>query len=108
MYAMCVATEAGVTKYFLAVRDLDAMADEIAFGAIALDRTAIAGKTGPVVKRRDLLNREGILGVAACRGEPRLVGACRSVLSLVVVAHGSIIPRRGNVERLSHGGDSRG
>ncbi len=64
------------------------MADDITFGAIALDRTAIAGKTGMVVKRRDLLNREGILSVVAYRGWPRLVGVCRTLLSLVVVAHG--------------------
>ena len=72
---------------------LDAMSVEVAFGAIALNAAGRAGKTRRFVAGEGLLDRKGIVAVVACRGLSRQVGACRTLLSLVVVAHASMIAR---------------
>ena len=57
----------------------------------------IAGETGLRIQVAHLLDCEGIFAVRGCRGRSRLVRVCRPLLSLVVVAHGSMIARPSRV-----------
>ena len=72
---------------FFAERRLHSMRIEVALGAIPLDAPGRPREPSRLVTVERFFDRKGIVAVVACRGMPRQVGVCRTLLSLVVVAH---------------------
>jgi hypothetical protein len=90
MYAMCLLIIAGVIKILFSEGRFHLAAIEVTF-TIALDCAGRPRQTRASVPIQDLIDGEGKIAVGTCRDWSRLVGACRRLLSRLVVGHGIMI-----------------
>ena len=73
------ATDCGVTRYLSPSVGREFLSVEVAARAIALKGSEGARVAGLGVALGDLLKRQGVVRVAACRGLSRQVAACRGL-----------------------------